>query len=98
MNIYVSMTLTIIFHEHLCVNVDVGLFDDVEKLTQCYFDCFCSSRPTIRCMVGLEGLLRCKIVLNEVKYGDQVCTEGHDSPEQKLTSWSPVLSNAHHRN
>ena len=50
--------------------------------------------PTKRCIVGLEGLLRCKSVLNEVKCDDQVCTEGHDSPVQKLMSRSPVLSDA----
>jgi hypothetical protein len=33
-------------------------------------------------MVGLDGLLLCKNILNEVKDGDQVFTEGHDSPEQ----------------
>jgi len=39
-------------------------------------------------MVGLEGLLRCKSILNVVKFGDQVCREGHESPAQK---WSPRL-------
>ena len=76
----------------------MGLFDDVEILTKWYLDCLGPCSPTKRCMVGLEGLLRCKNVLNEAKYGDQVFTEGHDSPEQKLTSQSSVLSDAHHKN
>ena len=64
------------------------LFDNVEKLTKWYMCCLWPSSPTIRCMVGLEGLLRCKSVLNEVKCGNQVCTEGHDSLVQK---WCPGL-------
>ena len=39
-------------------------------------------------MVGLDGLLLCKNILNEVNDGDQVFTEGHDSPEQ---NWRPGL-------
>ena len=39
-------------------------------------------------MVGLEGLLRWKSILSEVKCGNQVSTEGHDSPVQK---WRPGL-------
>ena len=89
MNIYVCQ-----WHEmdilwiYVCQWHEMGLFDNVEKLTKCYFYCLWPSMPTIRCMVGLDGLLRCKNVLNEVKYGDQVFTEGHDSPEQ---DWCPGL-------
>jgi hypothetical protein len=89
MNIYVCQ-----WHEmdilwiYVCQWHEMGLFDNVEKLTKCYFYCLWPSMPTIRCMVGLDGLLRCKNVLNEAKYGDQVFTEGHDSPEQ---NWCPGL-------
>ena len=102
MNIDVSMTQNCIFYEYMRVNDtelyirwmfmcqwhEMGFVNNVEKLTKCYFDCLWPSRPTIRCMVGLDGLLLCKNVLNEVKDGDQVFTEGHDSPEQ---NWRPGL-------
>ena len=48
-----------------CIFIHMDLFDDVKKLTKWYMYCLWPFSPTIRCMVGLEGLLRWKSVLKE---------------------------------